>query len=63
MLTDLFILAASLYVIIKAATLSTRYAIRLATDYRLSEYLVGFIIVAVISILPEAFIRTGAAEG
>ena len=61
MLTDLFILAASLYVIIKAATLSTRYAIRLATDYRLSEYLVGFIIVAVISILPEAFISINAA--
>ncbi|OGZ99875.1 MAG: hypothetical protein A3G49_00445 [Candidatus Sungbacteria bacterium RIFCSPLOWO2_12_FULL_41_11] len=47
--------------VIKGATLSTKYATLLAESYRLSKYTVGFIIVAVISILPETFISINAA--
>lgn len=47
--------------VIKGATLATKYAARLAESYRLSKYTVGFIIVAIISILPETFISINAA--
>ena len=36
--------------VIKGATLSTRYADKLAKSYHLSKYTVGFIIIAIISI-------------
>lgn len=41
--------------------MATNYAGRLAESFRLSKYTVGFIIVAVISILPETFIAINAA--
>lgn len=47
--------------VIKGATLATRYAGRLAESFCLSKYTVGFIIIAVISILPETFIAVNAA--
>lgn len=47
--------------IIKGATMATRYATRLAENFNLSKYTIGFIIVAVISILPEIFIAINAA--
>lgn len=61
MIDDVFILAVSLFMIIKGATLATRYAALLAYSYRLSKYVVGFIIVAVISILPETFVAINSA--
>ena len=61
MLTDLFIFAAALYTVIHSSTFATRYASRLASGYRLSQYTVGFIVVAIISILPETFISLNAA--
>jgi cation:H+ antiporter len=61
MVNNLFIFALSLVMVVKGATLSTRYAARLAECYRLSKYTIGFIIVAVISILPETFISINAA--
>ncbi len=61
MIDDVFILAVSLFMIIKGATLATRYAALLADSYRLSKYVVGFIIVAVISILPETFVAINSA--
>ncbi|MFA5155319.1 MAG: sodium:calcium antiporter [Patescibacteria group bacterium] len=61
LLNNLFIFALALFLVIKGATLATRYAARLAESYRLSKYTVGFIIVAVISILPETFISLNAA--
>ncbi len=56
-----FIFVVALLLVIRGATLSTKYAARLAEGFRLSKYTVGFIIVAVISILPETFIAITAA--
>lgn len=57
---DIFILGASLYLVVHGAMLAIRYATRLAEGYGLSTYTVGFIIVAVISILPETLIAITA---
>lgn len=61
MLNTIFILAGALFLLLKGATLATRYAVALAESFRLSKYTVGFIIIAVISILPETFIAVQAA--
>lgn len=61
MFTNLFIFTVALYMVIKGSTMATVYAGRLAESYNLSKYTVGFIIVAVISILPETFIALNAA--
>lgn len=61
MLQNLLIFALSLFLLIKGATLSTRYASRLAESFNLSKYTIGFIVVAIISILPETFIGINAA--
>ncbi|MBP9758569.1 sodium:calcium antiporter [Candidatus Dojkabacteria bacterium] len=56
MIFNIFLLILSLFLLIKGATLSTVYAAKLAESFKLSKYTVGFIIVAMISILPETFI-------
>lgn len=56
MINNLFLFAFSLFLVIKGATLATRYASKLAESFRISKYTVGFIAVAIISILPETFI-------
>lgn len=61
MLLNLFILAVSLFLLIKGATLSTKFAVKVAESFKLSKYIVGFIIVAVISILPETLISINSA--
>lgn len=61
MLLNLLALAVSLFFVIQGATLATRYAVRLAETFRVSKYVVGFIVVAVISILPETFISINSA--
>ena len=61
MINNLFIFAVALFLVIKGATLATKYAVSLAESYRLSKYTVGFIIIAIISILPETFISINAA--
>jgi len=61
MLQAIFILAVSLFLVIKSATWATRCALRLAESFNLSKYVVGFIIVAIISILPETFIGINSA--
>ena len=61
MIENLLIFAFSLFLVIKGATFATRYAARLAESFRLSKYTIGFIVVAVISILPEMFIALNAA--
>lgn len=61
MLTDLFIFTVALYLVIKGASLATKYAARLAESFHLSKYTVGLIIVAIISILPETFIAINSA--
>jgi len=61
MLQNLFILAVSLFLVIKGAILATKYAVRLAKNFQLSKYVVGFIIIAIISILPETFIAINSS--
>ncbi len=61
MFTNLFIFVVSLFLVVKGATLSTKYAARLAESFHLSKYTVGFIVIAVISVLPETFISVNAA--
>lgn len=41
--------------------MATKYAARLAESFNLSKYVVGFIIISIISILPEGFISINAA--
>jgi len=61
MILNLIILAISLFLLIKGATMATKYAVKVAESFRLSKYVVGFIIVAVISILPETLISINSA--
>ncbi len=61
MINNLFIFVVAIALVIKGATLATKYAARLAESFHLSKYTVGFIIVAIISILPEAFISISAS--
>lgn len=61
MIDDLLIFVFSLFLVVKGATLATTYAERLAGSFRLSRYAVGFIIISIISILPETFISINAA--
>lgn len=63
MVNFLFLLA-SLFLVIKSAAFAIRHSSRLAEGLRVSKYVVGFLIVAVISVLPEAFIAiTSALQG
>lgn len=61
LINSFFILIGALFLVVKGATLATKYAALLAKSYRLSEYTVGFIIVAIVSVLPELFIAVNAA--
>lgn len=51
----------SLFLVIKSADLAIRYSTRLAESFRLPRYLIGFLVVAIISILPETFIFINSA--
>lgn len=51
----------SLFLVIKSADLAIKYSTRLAESFRLPRYLIGFLVVAVISILPETFIFINSA--
>ncbi len=55
----IFILAIAL--LIKSATWATKHAERLAANFHISQYIVGFIIAAVISILPETMVSINSA--
>lgn len=61
MLNNIFIFIVALYMVIKGSTMATNYAGKLAESFRLSKYTVGFIVIAIISILPETFISINAA--
>lgn len=59
-----FLLLVSLFVVVKSANFSIRYATRLAESLNLPKYIIGFTVVAVISILPETFVAiTSSIEG
>jgi len=61
MLTQVFIFVTALFMVVRGATVTTKYAGRLAGDLNLSKYITGVMIIAVISILPEALIAINAA--
>lgn len=61
MINNIFIFLVALFMVIKGATMATKYAGRLAESFHLSKYTVGFIIIAIISILPETFISINSA--
>lgn len=61
MYKELFIFVVAFYLVIKGSTIATKYAGRLAKNFNFSKYVVGFIIVAIISILPETFISINSA--
>lgn len=61
MIENLFIFFVSLFFIIKGATLSTKYSFKIAESYRVSKYVVGFFVVAIISIIPETLVSINAA--
>ncbi len=61
MIESVFIFIASLFFVIKGATLATKYSAKLAENFNFSKYVIGFIVVAFISILPETIISINAA--
>lgn len=64
MLSLFILILFSLFVVIKSSNYAIHYSTRLAESFCLSKYVVGFIIVAIISILPESFISiTSAVKG
>ncbi|MHB1330823.1 MAG: sodium:calcium antiporter [Minisyncoccota bacterium] len=61
MLENLFVFIVSLLMVVKGATMATEYSTKLAQCFRLSRYVIGFVVVAFISILPEALIAINSA--
>lgn len=57
----LFCLFFSLVLVTKGADLAIKFSVKLAESFRLSKYIIGFLIVAIISVLPEAFISINSA--
>jgi len=52
---------ASLFVVIKAADFAILYSSKFAKGLRVSKYIIGFLLVAVISVMPETFISISSA--
>ncbi|MFA5163205.1 MAG: sodium:calcium antiporter [Patescibacteria group bacterium] len=64
MLLSSLLLLLALFVVVKSANFAIHYATLLAESLSLPKYVVGFAVVAVISILPETFVAvTSALEG
>lgn len=64
MLSSLVLLILSLFLVIKSADFAVQFSTKLAKNFQLSKYTIGFIVVAIISILPETLISvTSALEG
>ena len=61
MTENILIFIFSLFLIIKGATLATTYSAKLGEHFNISKYVVGFIVVAFISILPETLVSINSA--
>lgn len=61
MAENILVFIFSLFLVVKGATLATKYSARLAENFHLSKYIIGFIVVACISILPETLIAVNSA--
>lgn len=58
---DALLLGLALFAVIQGAQIASHYSEKIAEGFHLSRYIVGFIIVSFISILPETFIAVDAA--
>lgn len=58
---DFIALLIALAVVMKSADFAIQYAARIARGFHLSKYIIGFLVVAIISILPETFIAISSA--
>ena len=58
---DLLLFCFSLFIVVKAADFAMQSADKLAKSLNLSKYLIGFLLVAIISVLPETFIALSSA--
>ena len=61
MAENFFIFLGSLFLVTKGATMASDYSTKLAHGFRLSRYTIGFVVVALISILPETLVAINAA--
>lgn len=61
MIENFLIFVFSLFLVVKGATLATKHSTKLAEKFHLSKYIVGFIIVTFISIIPETLISINSA--
>lgn len=61
MAENILIFVSSLFLVAKGATLAIQYSAKLAEHFNISKYVIGFIVVAFISILPETIISVNAA--
>jgi len=61
MILSFIFLLISLFVVIKSANFAIRYSTHLAESFNLPKYIIGFAVVAIISILPETFISMTSA--
>jgi cation:H+ antiporter len=61
MILSFIFLLISLFVVIKSANFAIRYSTHLAESFNLPKYIIGFAVVAIISILPETFISITSA--
>src|SRR5574344_1405454 len=55
------ILVASLFLVIKSANFAIKYSSNLSEVLNLPKHVIGFVLVAVISVLPEGFISVTSA--
>lgn len=58
---NLILLATTICLVVVGAMVSTRYAERFADSFYLSKYVVGFIVISFVSILPETIIAINAS--
>lgn len=61
MLENLFIFTISIFLVLRGATLATKYSTKLAKNFNIPKHTIGFIVIAFISILPETFISINSA--
>jgi cation:H+ antiporter len=61
MIENLLLLIFSLILVVGGATLSTKFSAKLAENFHISRYVIGFVVVAFISILPETIIAINSA--
>lgn len=61
MIGNLLIFTFSLVLIVRGTTLATKYSAKLAEFFSISRYVIGFVVVAFISILPEMVISINSS--